>query len=132
MALIACDFMNYFLEKNMKKRADTKKLFLAFFLILGSSIVYTKVPQVKTVTADQQMKGTETDVEITRILRQQLMEDKALSFYAKNITLVTLGNHITLKGKVKNKEEGIRIEEMVKRLTPDKQVINNLTFNKKY
>lgn len=114
----------------MKKIANTKKIFLVFFLILGSSIVYTKVPQTKTVTAFDQMKGTKADTEITRILREELMRDKTLSTYAHNISIITLGNNVTLKGSVKNKSEGIRIEEMVKRHTPTKNVINNLTYNK--
>lgn len=114
----------------MKKSTDTKKIFLAFFLILGSSIVYTKVPQVKTATATDQIHGSQTDVEITRILREELMNDKELSTYAHNISIITLGNNVTLRGTVKNKSEGIRIEEMVKNHTPDKKVINKLTYNK--
>lgn len=114
----------------MTRSSDTKKIFLAFFLIIGSSIVYTKVPQVKIPTADDQIKGDKTDVEITRILREELMRDKELSTYAHNISIITLGNNITLRGTVKNKSEGIRIEEMVKSLTHDKKVTNKLTYNK--
>lgn len=112
----------------MKKRSNTKKIFLTFFLILGSSIVYTKVPQAKPVTAVDQIRGDQTDNEITRILREELMNDKTLSTYAHNITIVTLGNNVTLKGTVKNKAEKIRIEKMVKAHTPDKNVINKMTY----
>lgn len=92
------------------------------FLIISSAMA---------ITADDQRKGSKSDMETTRSLREKLMYDRTLSTYAHNISIITLGNNVTLRGKVKNKEESMRLEEMVKKHSPDKNVINQLTINKR-
>ena len=55
-------------------------------------------------TADQQ-KETAADRELTRSIRQALMEDKDLSTYAHNVKIITQAGQVTLKGPVRTEEE---------------------------
>ena len=61
------------------------------------------------VTADQQ-KDNAGDREITRKIRQSLIEDKTLSSYAHNIKVIAQGGQVTLKGPVRSDEEKHNVE----------------------
>jgi osmotically-inducible protein OsmY len=63
------------------------------------------------VTADDQMKGNDSDIEVTRKIRSRLNDDDALSLSAQNITIVTLKKSVTLKGEVRNEKEKERVLE---------------------
>jgi osmotically-inducible protein OsmY len=56
------------------------------------------------VTADQQ-KANPTDRELTKKIRQSIMEDKSLSTYAHNIKVISQNGTVTLKGPVKSDDE---------------------------
>ena len=60
-------------------------------------------------TADQQ-GNTKADVEMTRKIRQAIMEDKTLSTYAHNVKMITRAGKVTLKGPVKTAEEKKTVE----------------------
>lgn len=45
------------------------------------------------------------DIDITRRVRQSIMNDKALSVYAQNIQITTLNGEVTLSGRVKSIRE---------------------------
>ena len=61
----------------------------------------TKINERDTVasemTADQQ-KSNESDMDITKRIRQDLMKDKKLSTYAHNVKIITMNGKVTLKG----------------------------------
>ena len=51
-------------------------------------------------TADQQ-SNTQSDRELTQQIRRAIMQDKALSTYAHDITIISQNGHVTLKGPVR-------------------------------
>jgi osmotically-inducible protein OsmY len=61
------------------------------------------------MTAEQQ-SNKEADVNLTRKIRQALVQDKQLSTYAQNVKIITEGGQVVLKGPVKNQEEKDKVE----------------------
>ncbi len=76
-----------------------------------------------TVTPLDQ-SNSETDLKITQDLRQQLVNDDALSFDAKNVKIVTSGAVVTLRGPVKSQTEKNMIEARARAL-PGVASVNN-------
>lgn len=50
------------------------------------------------------------DIAITAAVRRAVMRDKAMSFTAKNVKIITNGGHVVLRGPVKSAEERAGIE----------------------
>jgi len=81
-------------------------------------------------TADSQMRGTKSDVELTRKIRDRITNEESLSTSAQNINIVTLGNSVTLKGEVENKAEITKLAAIAKELAGSKMVNTELTVTK--
>lgn len=60
-------------------------------------------------TADQQ-KNNRTDRDLTKQIRQAIMQDKALSTYAHNVKIISQNGTVTLKGPVRSEDEKQAIE----------------------
>lgn len=76
-------------------------------------------------TADQQ--STETrDAEVTRLIRQSLVQDDSLSIYAQNVKIITSHGQVTLKGPVRSPEEKQKIGELAMQVAGEKWVFNDL------
>jgi hyperosmotically inducible periplasmic protein len=60
-------------------------------------------------TADQQ-KESQPDREITRKIRQSIVQDKSLSSYAHNVKIIAENGAVTLKGPVRSDEEKTAVE----------------------
>jgi osmotically-inducible protein OsmY len=60
-------------------------------------------------TADQQ-GNSKADVDLTRKIRQAIVDDKALTTYAHNIKVITQDGHVTLKGPVHTRDERSALE----------------------
>lgn len=69
----------------------------------------TKKNQNAGMTADQQ-KNNSSDMEITRRIRRLIMNEKILSTYAHNVTVITRNGQVTLKGPVNSRKEKEVIE----------------------
>ena len=80
------------------------------------------------VTAEDQVNGTEADVEVTRQLRAKLMADEQLSMNAHNVKIITIGKTITLEGPVANREEKRKIEALARGMATNKKINNKLTY----
>ena len=74
--------------------------------------------------------GSEGDRKITQQIRQAVMGDKALSFMAKNVKIITINGKVTLKGPVKSDQERAAIETAAKRVAGDAQVDNQIEIKK--
>lgn len=59
-----------------------------------------------------------SDVETTRRIRQAVMQDESLSFRAKNVTIVTNGDHVVLTGRVNTRAEADRVKDIARSVTP--------------
>lgn len=63
-----------------------------------------------SVTADQQ-GNSKSDIEITRKIRQNLVENRVLSVYGKNVKIITRDGRVTLRGPVRSENERTVIED---------------------
>ncbi|MFS4457967.1 BON domain-containing protein [Bdellovibrio sp. HCB2-146] len=82
------------------------------------------------VTADAQKDSSQRDTEITRRVRERIMQDANLSTSAKNITIVTKGGQVTLSGGVTNADEKKRVEELAKSVTGEAPVSNQTVISR--
>ena len=67
-----------------------------------------------------------TDLRITREIRQAVVKDDALSTNAHNVTIVTVGRVVTLRGPVNSAEERAKIDAKARAVAGVKQVDNQL------
>ncbi len=80
-------------------------------------------------TADQQ-SHSKKDVEITQQIRKELMEDKGLSTYSKNIKVVTNNGKVVVTGPVRTSAERTAIEEIAKNVAGDENVQNQISITR--
>lgn len=83
------------------------------------------------VVADSQATGSRADVETTRLIRQELVGNNDLSAEAKNITVVTLNNTVTLRGSVATEEEKQKIAETVETVASQHQINNEIQVTRR-
>jgi osmotically-inducible protein OsmY len=55
-------------------------------------------------TPDDQM-ANEPDMKLTQAIRQAIMDDESISMAAKNVKVITVNGHVTLRGPVKTAAE---------------------------
>jgi hyperosmotically inducible periplasmic protein len=77
---------------------------------------------------DQGNSSSETN--ITATIRKALMGDKTLSFTAKNVKVITIGNKVTLRGPVKSDQEKASVEALAKQTPGVSEVDNQLEVKK--
>jgi len=70
--------------------------------------------------------NNETDLKITQQIRKAVMGDKALSFTAKNVKIITVGGKVTLRGPVKSAQERTAIEDAARQVAGVTQVDNQI------
>ncbi len=112
----------------------SKKIILA--LCVAYSSTYALAAKDVTTTgmprsADTQMQGTSSEVEVTRKIRDRLTDMDSISTSAQNITIVTLGNTITLTGTVANNQEMTKVLQTAKEYSGSKMIKNNLRVSTK-
>lgn len=78
------------------------------------------------LTSVDQNKGSTRDVALTQRLRQDLMKEDALSVSAKNVTIITIGGVMTLKGPVKTDSERKHVASLASQIAGRSNVNNQL------
>jgi len=78
------------------------------------------------VTADQQ-KENAADRDLTKKIRQAVMDDKSLSTYAHNVKIVAQNGHVTLKGPVRSAQEKTTIAAKATEIAGAGKVTNEIT-----
>lgn len=91
---------------------------------------YGQEHSVQKKTADSQMKGTDADVAVTRKIRDRLTDMDDLSTRAQNVTIVTAGNNVTLRGEVDKQEEITKIMSVAQKMSSGRSVSNQLSVHK--
>jgi len=81
-------------------------------------------------TADQQ-QNTRSDRDITKQIRQAIVDDKNLSAYARNVKVITQNGQVTLKGPVRSAEEKRVIESKAAEIAGEVNVVSELTVKLK-
>lgn len=79
----------------------------------------------KELTADQQGQSEE-DTEVTRKIRQAVVNNESLSINAQNVKVITIDRVDTLKGPVESVEEKKAIEEKAAQIAAKENVRNEL------
>lgn len=79
------------------------------------------------LTADQQ-KANGNDMEITRLIREDLMKKSDLSTYARNVKIITMNGKVTVKGPVRSKNEVNSILKSAELVAGASNVINQITI----
>ncbi len=74
----------------------------------------------------QDQSNRESDVNITRAIRQSIVEDKDLSVNAQNVKIIVTKSTVTLKGPVASAQEVTSIEAKARHISPKKNIINQL------
>lgn len=81
------------------------------------------------VTADNQSMD-ENDMEITRKIRERIMQDKTLSVSAQNIKIITRNGRVVLKGPVITPAEKTSVGNIASSIAGTAQVQNNTTISR--
>ena len=81
--------------------------------------------------ADDQAKGSVSDVEITRQIRREITKNNSLSVSAKNVKIITMNGAVTLRGPVNSGDEIKTITEVANRHAVNHQVTNELEIKNK-
>lgn len=126
----------------MKQKMNAKKLawIMPFALCASLTASAANSDQVKAdntgknerdtranvVTAQDQAKGSDADVDVTRRIRQELVSDDSLSTNAKNVKIITLGGVVTLRGPVASEAERMKIATAAQKASGVKRVDNKL------
>ena len=70
--------------------------------------------------------NNQSDINITAQIRQEIVADQDMSVNAKNVKIITLNGHVTLRGPVNSAEEKTHIVEIANRVAPVGNVDNQL------
>ena len=85
----------------------------------------------RSTTPVDQASGTDADVEVTRLIRKDIIDRDNLSTNAENIKIITLNGYVTLRGPVESVEEKNAIDAIAKRRVTGAARVNNLLEIKK-
>jgi hyperosmotically inducible protein len=103
----------------------TKKNLGLLSLILMSSMAWAAGPTT-SITAGEQVRGSKADVEITRKVREAIMDKDGLSTYAQNVKIVTLGGVVVLRGPVRSQDEKTLIGRLAQSIAGSGKVRNDI------
>jgi hypothetical protein len=86
----------------------------------GNQTRDTATPTIQRETGITALDQSEApdNLEITRRIRQAVIQDDSLSFKSKNVTIVTNGNRVVLTGPVNTRAEADRIKAIAQSITP--------------
>jgi hyperosmotically inducible periplasmic protein len=87
----------------------------------------TNIPDAynSTGTSDKQSNDA-TDLNLTKEIRKSVIADKALSTYAHNVKIVSVGGNVTLSGVVRSDDEKSAIEMKADAVAGKDHVVNKL------
>ena len=70
--------------------------------------------------------NSQADINTTAQIRREIMSDQNMSMNAKNVKIVTMNGHVTLRGPVNSVDEKTRIAEIANRIAQSGNVDNQL------
>jgi hyperosmotically inducible protein len=94
-----------------------------------NSAANQRIVDANGLTAQNQ-SNLEKDIDVTTRIRQELVNDKSLSTYAKNVKIIVLKKGITLKGPVNTVAERDRIVNVAYGIAPQMKIYNQMTVVK--
>lgn len=114
-------------------------LLLTILGVLASGNPWYSAPSQNTVTTASDRTGklnaektaSDADRELARKIRKAVLEDKSLSSYAHNITIIARDGVVTLKGPVRSGDEKNTIDAKATQIAGATNVKDELTINSK-
>jgi osmotically-inducible protein OsmY len=105
----------------------------AILTALISSSVYAAYPASNYSKVEAEKQGTtdsrdDSAMTIAQRLRARIMADNQLSTEAHNVQIVAQPTAITLKGKVANRAEKVKLENYARMMAGNKRVYNQLKY----
>lgn len=85
----------------------------------------------RTLTPEDQSKGSNADVELSRKIREELVKNEGLSTNGHNVKVITIGGIVTLRGPVASASEKAQIESIAKKTAGVKRVDSQLEVQAK-
>jgi hyperosmotically inducible protein len=79
-----------------------------------------------TLTAGDQAKGTQSDVELTRLIRREIVQVDGFSTNAKNVKIITKNGVVEIRGPVANERERTEIANIASNHVGTQNVRNKL------
>ena len=73
--------------------------------------------------------NSQADVDTTAQIRKEIMADSRMTMNAKNVKIITLNGHVTLRGPVNTADEKVRIGEIAGRIASAGNVDNQLELS---
>lgn len=103
---------------------------LAFGLFAMNSFAAEGYPQNQTGRTADDQGMTQRDTDMTRSIRERLMEDSSLSTNAQNIKIISENRKVILKGNVASAAERQKVESIAKGVAGQTPVVNNTVISK--
>jgi hyperosmotically inducible periplasmic protein len=123
------------------KRTLLAVAFLSAFTVAAMVADDKKVAPDNTATNERDRSGktktfggqsnSSADLKITQAIRQSLMKDSGLSATAKNIKVITVNGHVTLRGPVKTAQEKAKIDQVARSAGGGAQIDDQLEVTNK-
>jgi osmotically-inducible protein OsmY len=88
--------------------------------------VFASVGAGPILESQSRLPKPKSDAEITRLIRQALRGDKALSSDARQVKIVTNAGYVTLKGRVRSAEEKTVVEAKAAQIAGDDYIKSEL------
>jgi osmotically-inducible protein OsmY len=76
----------------------------------------------------QDQGNSKSDVELTRQIRRTITKSKDFSTDARNVKIITLNGHVTLKGPVKSEDEKLAITKIATDIAGASNVTNHIVI----
>ena len=133
-------FYNFKLKKLMK-RTLLAITYLSVFIVATMAADDKKVAPDNTATNERDRSGetktsgdqsnSSADLKTTQAIRQALMKDSGLSATAKNVKVITVNGHVTLRGPVKIAQEKAKIDQLARSASGGAQIDDQLEVTNK-
>jgi osmotically-inducible protein OsmY len=127
--------------KDLMKRTFLAIACLSAFTLAALAADDKKVAPDNTATNERDRSGetktsgdqsnSSADLKITQAIRQALMKDSGLSATAKNIKVITVNGHVTLRGPVKTAQEKAKIDQLARSAGGGAQIDDQLEVSNK-
>ncbi|MBX3019896.1 MAG: BON domain-containing protein [Bdellovibrionaceae bacterium] len=90
----------------------------------GTENALNAVERNRRLPSAEQQGLSAREAETTRRIREAIMNDPSLSMSAKNVTVVTRGETVTLRGRLVSEAERTRVEQIAKQKSGNHNVVN--------
>lgn len=103
---------------------------VAIVLFVSNTFAAEGYSQSQTGKTSDRQGMTQRDTDMSRTIRERLMDDSSLSTNAHNIKIISENRKVILKGNVASAEERRKVENIAKDVAGETPVVNNTVISK--